>query len=446
MNKSVLFLYLFFFSTNLVSQSCLPSGISISTQQEIDDFATNYPGCTEVLGPVNIDGFNTGHIQNLDGLSHITSIGSYLRIRNNAALPNLSGLVSLKNIGTAFHIENNPLISSLAGPDSLSSIGGIYLEDQPNLLSFSGLNDSLTIGYLHMHDNVGISDFTGLEHLTELPTGITLFDSDITGFQGLNNVTHIGGDFFLFNLSNITNFQGLNSLTNIGGIFFHNNTSVINYAGLDNLTSVAGGMLVVGNNQLTGFTHLMSLTDISLYLQITANHLIKNLNGLSNLTTLNGYIEIINNNDLESLVGLGNIDLSGLTSSPLGYEIDVRLNQSLNTCAIDFICSAIDDPNINLDIENNAPDCNSITEVTPFCPSCLVTNDNTFTGNVNNLWSNPNNWSKLALPDACTNVFIPNNKTVVVNNNFTAECNTIVVPLSSVLNVQPGSTLSVITD
>ncbi len=42
-----LLLTLFLLFNNLYAQSCLPNGITFNTQQEIDDFATNYPGCTE---------------------------------------------------------------------------------------------------------------------------------------------------------------------------------------------------------------------------------------------------------------------------------------------------------------------------------------------------------------------------------------------------------------
>ena len=33
---------------------CLPEGITFSTQAEIDNFQTNYPGCTEIEGDVVI--------------------------------------------------------------------------------------------------------------------------------------------------------------------------------------------------------------------------------------------------------------------------------------------------------------------------------------------------------------------------------------------------------
>ena len=42
------------------SQGCLPEGITFTTQEEIDNFQANYPGCTEIEGDVIIgDTFNS---------------------------------------------------------------------------------------------------------------------------------------------------------------------------------------------------------------------------------------------------------------------------------------------------------------------------------------------------------------------------------------------------
>ena len=60
--------------TNLFSQ-CLPDGITFSTQEQIDSFQTDYPGCTEILGDVTIEGDD---ISNLSGLNVIVKINGIL--------------------------------------------------------------------------------------------------------------------------------------------------------------------------------------------------------------------------------------------------------------------------------------------------------------------------------------------------------------------------------
>ena len=58
------------------SQSpCLPEGITFTTQAQVDSFQINYPGCTEIMGTVVIEGPS---INNLDGLNVLTAVGGFL--------------------------------------------------------------------------------------------------------------------------------------------------------------------------------------------------------------------------------------------------------------------------------------------------------------------------------------------------------------------------------
>jgi len=47
-------LALIFFSTYLSAQTCLPQGINFYTQAQLDNFALNYPDCTEIRGDVRM--------------------------------------------------------------------------------------------------------------------------------------------------------------------------------------------------------------------------------------------------------------------------------------------------------------------------------------------------------------------------------------------------------
>lgn len=76
MKKLILSAILFLlFSYTLEAQSCLPEGITFSTQAHIDSFQTLYPNCTEIEGDVLIEGDD---ITNLDSLNVITSVGGNL--------------------------------------------------------------------------------------------------------------------------------------------------------------------------------------------------------------------------------------------------------------------------------------------------------------------------------------------------------------------------------
>ena len=88
--------------------TCLPEGITFSTQSQIDDFQTNYPSCKKIRGGVNIGEY----ITNLNGLSVLTSIGGYLSISYSA----LTSLTGLDNIAagsiTDLTIQSNSSLST----------------------------------------------------------------------------------------------------------------------------------------------------------------------------------------------------------------------------------------------------------------------------------------------------------------------------------------------
>jgi len=75
------------------------------TQSEIDDFQTNYPGCTELMGDLQISG---NDIMDLSGLNVVTSIGGDLSIIHNDTLTSLTGLENIDEASiTDLTITNN---------------------------------------------------------------------------------------------------------------------------------------------------------------------------------------------------------------------------------------------------------------------------------------------------------------------------------------------------
>ena len=63
--KSNVFWWLLLMSVNFVSaHNCIESAIVFTTQQQVDDFPSNYLGCTIVDGSVGV----AGSVQNLDSL------------------------------------------------------------------------------------------------------------------------------------------------------------------------------------------------------------------------------------------------------------------------------------------------------------------------------------------------------------------------------------------
>jgi len=63
------------FTVHSFSQPCLPQGITFNTQEQINNFQSNFPNCTEIEGDMIIEG---NDITNLDGLNVLTAVGGFL--------------------------------------------------------------------------------------------------------------------------------------------------------------------------------------------------------------------------------------------------------------------------------------------------------------------------------------------------------------------------------
>jgi hypothetical protein len=107
-----------FSSLQSPSSTCLPEGITFSTQSEIENFHINYPFCEQIEGDVTISG---NLIDDLSGLNTISSIGGNLIISDNTNLTSLAGLENLSSIGEALIISNNDGLISLSGIDNINS-------------------------------------------------------------------------------------------------------------------------------------------------------------------------------------------------------------------------------------------------------------------------------------------------------------------------------------
>ncbi|HEY3387530.1 MAG TPA: hypothetical protein VGK46_13530, partial [Saprospiraceae bacterium] len=114
---------------------CPSNGMSFSSQDQIDSFPINFPGCTQIIGNVNIDDSIQGDIQNLDGLTQLGTITGHLTIQNNEALVDLTGLQQLSDINGMLSINNNPSLTSISGLDNViaNSITELLIQNCPNL-------------------------------------------------------------------------------------------------------------------------------------------------------------------------------------------------------------------------------------------------------------------------------------------------------------------------
>jgi Secretion system C-terminal sorting domain len=315
MKKIFTFLLLLAWYTNY-SQTCLPEGITFSSQTQIDDFSSDYPGCTQILGDVTIKESVPGNITNLNSLSVLTSIGGDLYVGYNSALTSLSGLDNVDSIGLALIVIDNEALTSLSGLLNVDTIAGV--------LSVLG-NDALV------------------------------------SLSGLDNVNSIGGYLKVSSNDALVSLSGLDNVKSIGMFLeVENNAVLTSLSGLDNVNSIGWWLNVSFNDSLTSLSGLDNVNSIGDYLYVRGNPALTSLSGLDNISSIGGYLRIADNGALKSLSGLDNIDYTTITT------LYLENSNYLSTCEVKSICDYLDNSG-SASISNNATGCNSVDEVKAAC-------------------------------------------------------------------------------
>lgn len=316
------------------AQPCLPLGITFNTQNQIDSFQINHPGCSEIQGSLYITGTN---ITNLNGLTSVTHVGADLYIRNTTVLANLTGLDNLTSVGNEVSIGGNAMLNSLEGLGGLESTGyALELDLNPSLTTLSGLNSLAFIGgYLKITDNVSLVSLSGLESLFEVSGAVNIGNNPLPGsLNGLNNLHVIGG-----------------------GLIVSQNSSLASLEGLNNLSMLTGGLSIGQNPAFISFESLSSLTGIG------------------------GSLWIYDNDALHSLTGLDNITAYSI------MDLTLSENDSLSSCDVMSICNYLSNPNGNVVVQNNFAGCNDTSEIESACQAILIQEMELSTGFLT--WPNP---------------------------------------------------------
>jgi len=346
--------------SNLLSQGCLPWGIQLLNQQEIDSFAVNYPGCTEIEGIVIITG-NT--ITNLEGLSIVTAIDAGINIFDCPNLTSIEGLSHVTYLGPigigTLLISNCNNLASLSGLEGLDSISG-----------------NLIIRNVGNSGNEKLVDLSGLDNIKGIRGSAEISNCDsLISLSGLHNLSSVGSRFSIFNNDMLTNLSGLESLTSVGMNSITGlgddlliglpdsvgNDALLSLSGLNNLENIGGDLSINFNENLVSLIGLENISYVGGNLHLFHNDQISNLQGLESLQTIGGNIEITNCQGLQSLQGIENIQANSIEG------IDISMNPGLSECNVLSICEYLTLPTGNITIENNAPGCNTPAELEEAC-------------------------------------------------------------------------------
>jgi hypothetical protein len=393
MKKVIIIFFLSGWTFMLYSQSCLPEGITFTSQSQIDSFPIMYPGCAEIEGDLTIE---MGNIDNLSALISITKINGDLEIRHTTLLNSLSGLDNLQFILGFLDIYNNSGLTSLGGLNGIKMIGtGVFIEQNSSLSNLHGLNNLerveerffiwdndalLSLDGLHMLGFIGTSfeirkndvleNIDALQVLDSIGEGILIREnSSLTNIMGLNALVYTGGGVDIGLNPQLNSLHGLENLSVVGhelgiwGLGIYGNDKLTDLSGLDNMLVIKSGLFIQGNNMIEDLNGLQNLTSIGGMLSISDNPALVSIEQLVQLTTIGSSMSIEGNTSLKSLSGLDNVAASSITN------LYVRENDSLHECEVKSVCDYLADPNGFIIIETNTSGCNSQTEVELACES-----------------------------------------------------------------------------
>jgi hypothetical protein len=383
--------YLFFLiaillSWSLSAQCPNSNNVILLSQSEVDAFMDIYPNCTAINGNLII-GLPTTEtdITDLSGLSAITSVGGYLRIRNNPSLTNLDGLSALTSVGGYLRIRDNPALTNLDGLSALTSVGGyLRIRDNPALTNVDGLGTLTSVGgNLRIQGNAALTNLNGLNALTSI-NGLFNINNNLvlTNISGLGNIDPNSiTELFIqsnpqlsncaiesvcdylsieSNLATISNnamgcdsraeveeecyscpFGTITLLTQAevdafaitypnctqftGTLKIGNGlatTDISDLGGLSNLQTISGNLILFYNDNLSSLEGLDALTKVGGNLYIYRNNALSDLTGLNALTNVGGTFSIFRNDGLMNTTGLNSL-------SQVGNNLIIRANAAL---------------------------------------------------------------------------------------------------------------------
>lgn len=375
---------------NLNSQ-CLP-GSTYMTQSDVDNFATNYPGCTEILGDLYIE----PDVTSLQGLSQLTKINGWLDIWRNDNIVNLNPLQNLDTVGNIYisdcdeiqevvlnnikHIDGSLFISGLPKTlaisfNSLKYIGsqfGIGSIDELKILE--GFDELEAIGGFtsisQCNNLINIETFGKLEILDQLSMQFCDSLADVSAFSNVNQVVALYFyDLPLFNdFSPFDSIKHLSSLTILGCDLID---TIKGFPSLDTLNNLN----IHGNNNMVSIGTFPALTTMLGTILINSNPKLKDISALTKITAIDGRLHIINNITLENIDGIINIDPTTIKVPPATgmNDLEITGNSMLSDCSINSVCEFLLLPTSTYLIENNNTNCNSDIEIlNNCCPTSLT--------------------------------------------------------------------------
>lgn len=347
MEKISLFL-LFILGGHLVLYAqCPVAPVLLTTQAQVNAFPVTYPNCHDLGVRFEVKGAG---ITDLTPLSLLNSTTKNFYVNFNPDLTTLTGLENMTTVLGDFTIEANPLLTDLHGLEGLSTLDRLLkIQHNVGLLTMEGLgNGSVThLGSLVIIENSSLTDLsTGLDNLQTVSEYILFnLNSSLPTINTMNNLTTVGWYLSIEDNDAMTTMDAFNSLTDVGSPGLLWNFEVNKHANLVSLDN------------------FISLNHIWHNMSISNNDALAGMS-FPSLDMIDGQLSIAANTALTSLTGLGDFMHAG--------SLVISGNTSLPECEALGVCRHLNNGG-SASISNNAPGCNSVSQVLAACSALPVT-------------------------------------------------------------------------
>lgn len=161
---------------------CPTSTVQLNSKADVDDFAIDYPNCTELNTSLYIEGAD---IHDLTPLSNLTHLHMGLLCLDNLLLPILIGLNNVVTMNGIVLLGNN-LLTDLQELNALEKV----------------------LSQFQIESNLSLESFSGLEELDSINNQFFIFNNiELTNISAIENLEYIGGNIILTNALNFLNVQ-----------------------------------------------------------------------------------------------------------------------------------------------------------------------------------------------------------------------------------------------
>ena len=347
----------------LAAQSCLPSGIILSTQTQMDGFIFAFPDCDTIGGNVTIAADSEDPIVDLSSLSNIVAIEGDLTISDHLNLTSLEGLNQLAWVSGTINLIGNQQLTDLLALQDLREIGGLVIAQQDSLQAIEGFAQLLRIhGDFIIQENPLLQEIRGFEQVDSLQGNSLFLDNPaLHTIDGFDALLAIAGDLQVKNNTVLTNLDAWSNLQQVGlGLSIRQNEALNALPAFMEIDSIGESLSLIGLPHVPEIPPFPDLTYIGGSLHISALDLIENLDGFAALNHTKQWI-ISENLALQSIDSLSQVDPGSIQT------LTINFCPELSICALENICSYLELEIGLSDFDNNGTGCNDEQEILDIC-------------------------------------------------------------------------------